>query len=90
MLLAVAADSLGRDLVRASLATWLVFAVPHLVYHAATLNHYEFAIDRVGNLVGLGFVVLLPLALLYLDGLRRTADGRQAEGARGGARGGLC
>jgi hypothetical protein len=76
--------------VRVLLATWLVFAVPHLFYHAATLHHYELAIDRLGNLVSLGFVVLLPLALLFLDGLRRTADGRQAEGTRGGVRGGLC
>ena len=84
VLLALAAVSLGGELVRASLVTWLVFAVPHLVYHAATLHHYELAIDRVGNVVGLGFVVLLPLALLYLDGVRRTAAGRQTEGARGG------
>jgi hypothetical protein len=75
---------LGGELVRASLLTWLVFAVAHLVYHAATLHHYELAIDRVGNVVGLGFVVLLPLALLYLDGVRRTAAGRQTGGARGG------
>jgi hypothetical protein len=75
---------LGEELVRVSLVTWLVFAVPHLLYHAATLHHYEPAIYRVGNVVSLGFVVLLPLVLLYLDGLRRTADGRQAEGARGG------
>lgn len=84
VLMAVAAVSLGRDLVRASLATWLVFAVPHLVYHAATLHHYDLAIDRAGNVVSFGFVVLLPLVLLHLNGLRRTADGRQAEGARGG------
>lgn len=84
VLLALAAVSLGGEIGRASLVTWLVFAVPHLVYHAATLHHYELPIDRVGNVVGLGFVVLLPLVLLYLDGLRRTAAGRQAEGARGG------
>jgi hypothetical protein len=84
VLLAVAAVSLGRDLVSASLATWPVCAVPHLVYHAATLHHHELAIDRLGNLVNLGFVVPLPLVLLLLDGLRRAVDGRQAEGVRGG------
>ncbi len=69
---------------RVLLATFLVLAVPHLFYHAATLHYYEIAIDRLGNLVSLGFVVLLPLVLLFLDGLRRAVDGRQAEGARGG------
>lgn len=57
VLLAVAAVSLDRDLMRASLATWLAFV---------------------------GFVVLPPLVLLFLDGLRRAVDGCQAEVARGG------
>ncbi len=82
VLLAVAAASLGRDLVRASLVTWLVFAVPHLVYHAATLHHHPLPSDRAGNLVGLGFVVLLPLILLTLDGSRRTPARRTPGGTR--------
>lgn len=39
VLLALAAVSLGGEIVSASLVTWPVFAVPHLVYHAATLHH---------------------------------------------------
>lgn len=84
VLLALAAVSSGGEIVRASLVTWLVFAVPHLIYHAATLHHYEFPIDRVGNVASLGFVVLLPLVLLLLDGLGRGTTGRRAGGARGG------
>ena len=71
---------------RVLLATLPVLAVPHLFYHAATLHYYELAIDRLGNLLSLGFVVLLPLVLLFLDGLsggRRRAVNREA-------RGGLC
>ena len=37
VLLALAAVSSGRELVRASLVAWLVFAVPHFVFHAATI-----------------------------------------------------
>ncbi len=67
VLLGWAAVSLSRELVRVSLVVWLVFAVPHLVYHASTLHHYPLLADRLGNAVSLGFVVLLPLALLLFD-----------------------
>ncbi len=70
VLLAVTAVSLARELVRTSLVVWLVFAVPHFVFHAATLHHYPLPIDRAVNMVGLGFVVLLPLFLLYLESLQ--------------------
>ncbi len=70
VLLAVTAVSLARELVRTSLVVWLVFAVPHFVFHAATLHHYPLPIDRSVNVVGLGFVVLLPLFLLYLESLQ--------------------
>ena len=84
VLLALAAVSLGRELVRASLVAWLVFAVPHFVFHAATIYHHPLPIDRAGNLISLGSVVVLPLILLYLDGSSRKADRRRTEGARGG------
>ena len=84
VLLAVAAVSLIRELVRTSLFVWLVFAVPHLVYHAATAHHYPLPSDRAGNVVGLGLVVVLPSILLYLNGSRQSAAGRTTEGARGG------
>jgi len=54
---------LGRELVRAWLVAWLVFAVPHLVFHAANIHH-PLVIDRAGNLIGLGSVVV-PLIPLY-------------------------
>ena len=48
VLLALAAVSSGRELVRASLVAWLVFAVPHFVFHAATIQHHHLSIDRAG------------------------------------------
>jgi len=39
--------------------------VPHFIFHAATIHHHPLPIDRAGNLISLGFVVVLPLILLY-------------------------
>ena len=82
VLLAAAAISLGREIVRISLVVWLVFSVPHFVYHTATLHHYPLLVDKVGNVVSLGFVVLLPLLLLFLDRYRRTPETRAAGDLR--------
>lgn len=76
VLLAVATVSPGEELVRVSLVVWLVFAVPHFVYHAATLHRHPLLIDRVGNVFSLGFVVLLPLVLLFLHRSRGTSRER--------------
>jgi len=84
VLLALAAVSLGRELVRISLVVWLVFAVPHFIFHAATIHHHPLPIDRAGNLISLGFVVVLPLILLYLDGSRATPARRTIEGTQRG------
>ena len=82
VLLAAAALSLGRELVRVSLVAWLVFAVPHFAYHATTLRHYPLMVDKVGNVVSLGCVVLLPLVLLVLDASNRMSENRAADGIR--------
>ena len=84
VLLALAAVSSGRELVRASLVAWLVFAVPHFVFHAATIQHHHLPIDRAGNLISLGLVVVLPLILLYPDGSRGTPTRRGTESTQGG------
>lgn len=82
VLLTAAAVSLGGELVRVSLVAWLVFAVPHFIYHAATLHHYPLLIDRVGNVISPGFVTPLPLVLLVLDGSRRASEKRAANGVQ--------
>ena len=84
VLLALAAVSSVRELVRASLVAWLVFAVPHFVFHSATIHHHPLPIDRTGNLISLGFVVVLLLILLYLDGSRGTPARRKTESTQGG------
>jgi hypothetical protein len=52
-----------RALVRATGLTWLIFAVPHLAYHADHLGLYN-RMDQVLNLVSLGGVVVLATTLV--------------------------
>ena len=54
---------------------WEVFAVPHLVFHAAHLNVYEVG-DRVGNVIALGGTVALAAVLLVPE--RSPAARRRA------------
>jgi hypothetical protein len=84
VLLAWAVVSSVRELMRASLVAWSVFAVPHFVFHSATIHHHPLSIDRAGNLISLGFVVVLSLILLYLDDSRRTPARRKTESTQGG------
>jgi AhpD family alkylhydroperoxidase len=80
VLLLVAGVLLERRLVWVSLVTWLLFALPHAVYHFFNLEPYDTA-DAVGNVITLALTVALPAALLVL--LARPAAGPQA--ARGSA-----
>jgi len=83
ILMLLAAMWLGRRLVLASLVTWLVFAVPHLLYHLANLGPYETA-DVIGNVVSLTTTVVLPVALLIL--LARSPRRESAPAASAAAR----
>lgn len=69
--LAFAAVTLGKSLTRAVLAGYLVFAVPHFVFHMGHLGHMPFG-DQVANVVVLSLAILLPLALWPLT--RSAAD----------------
>ncbi len=67
--LAGAAIFLERRLVQVALVTWLVSAVPHFVYHMTMLHHFPLLVDKAEQVVGYGFVVLLPLILLGRIGI---------------------
>jgi hypothetical protein len=69
--LVFAAVTLRRTVVRAALAAYVVFAVPHLVFHLNHLDHMPLA-DRIANVVALVVAVLLPVALWPLT--RSAAD----------------
>ena len=77
VLLALAAISLDRWLVRAALAAYLVYALPHLAFHATELDALS-PLDNLINLISLSLAVLLPLGLLVgTRGGRR--EGPQTE-----------
>ena len=74
VLLALAAFVLERRLVQAALAAWLVYAVPHFLFHVTELDALPF-LDNVANVITLGLAVLLPLVLLAATSRRRAETG---------------
>ena len=63
VLLVIAGVILERRLVAISLVTWLLFAVPHTVYHLFNLDGLDTG-DAIGNVVTLASTVLIPIWLL--------------------------
>ena len=63
---AVAAITMDRVMVRTSLAAYLMFAVPHLLFHVTHHDHYT-ASQAIGETTALTIAVLLQLALLVLS-----------------------
>ncbi len=61
--LVAAALLLELRLVQVALLAWMMWAVPHLVYHAATFDRLP-TVDSTINLITLASVVALPLMLL--------------------------
>jgi hypothetical protein len=62
----VALVTLVPMLVRGVLAAWLVYSVPHLVYHLRNMGPFETA-DQVSIAASLAFVPLLAVVLLVID-----------------------
>ncbi len=58
-----AAISLERRLIQVTLLAWLVYAIPHFIYHLNHLMHFSL-FDQVGQVVTLGVLILLPFILL--------------------------
>ena len=71
--LLVAGVLLGRTLVRVSILAWLVYALPHLAFHVSTLGVLS-PLDDLANMVGLGLLVVLPLALLAVTGRGEASE----------------
>src|SRR3954453_17029874 len=78
--LVAAAIYLDRRLVWVALLSYVLFALPHTVYHLFNLEPYDTS-DAVGNALSLGLTVVLPVALLVW--LARSPGGPRA--ASGGA-----
>ena len=50
-------------LMRVTGLAWLVFSVPHLIYHLGHLEHFTGA-DKAGNVIGLSLSVVLGALLM--------------------------
>ncbi len=61
----VAAITMHRVMVRTSLAAYLLFAVPHLLFHVTHHEHYTTS-QAIGETTALTIAVLLPIVLLAL------------------------
>lgn len=72
--LVIAAATLDRLLVRTVLAGYLVYAVPHLVFHLTHLSGFGTG-TAVVQTAGLVLLVLLPVGLLIVTGCRKLAAG---------------
>nr|WP_042183925.1 hypothetical protein [Kibdelosporangium sp. MJ126-NF4] len=66
LVLAVAAISMERRMVRTALAANLMFTVPHFVFHATHLEHVPQA-DAIAQTVVLAVGVVIPVVLLILS-----------------------
>jgi hypothetical protein len=82
LLFAVAAVTLRTVLVRAVLGAYLVFAVPHLIFHLNHLHPFG-TVDATAQAVALTAVAVLPVALLALTrqpaGRSRSPDATTAR-----------
>lgn len=62
----VAAITMDRLMVRTALAAYVLFAVPHLLFHVTHHQHYPTS-AAVGETTALVVAVLLPIVLLILE-----------------------
>jgi lipoprotein signal peptidase len=79
MLLVLAGVLLERRLVQVSLVAYVVYAVPHFVFHLTTGHAFSLG-DNLANMFTLGIAVLLPLILLALVGSGGEQTSRVKEG----------
>lgn len=61
----IAAVLLTRSVVVIACVVFLLYSVPHLIYHALNLGPYDTA-DAIGNVVALSAEVLAPAFVLWL------------------------
>ena len=86
-LLLVAAARLERRLVLVASLSYLLFSVPHAIYHYLNLEPYGTG-DAVGNAIALAATVILPAWLVWTVGSvdRRPAPSHGAAPGENGAR----
>jgi hypothetical protein len=57
----------GTVIVRAAALAWLVYSLPHLVYHGRHLHLLDTTVDKVFNVIALTGAVVVATALLVVS-----------------------
>jgi AhpD family alkylhydroperoxidase len=83
-ILLAAAVRLDRRLVVIALVSYLLFAIPHAIFHFFNLEPYGTG-DVIGNVVALTATVVLPLGVLFLIRRDTAAPAEPGSGAAAGA-----
>ena len=78
----VAVLTLARPVVLAAAAAWLLYSLPHLVYHVRHRGVYD-TTDQVLNITALTLALVLPVVVLVAE-LRRPGDVPDASDAPDG------
>ncbi len=60
-----------RETILAAALGWLVSQIPHFAYHMTHLHVYTSMLDKIGNVLTLGLLVLVP-AYVFVRTIRRT------------------
>ncbi len=76
----VALVTLGRAVVLAAAGAWIVYSLPHLVYHLRHLDLYDTS-DKLANVTALALALVLPLVILVTELRRRPTRPTAAEDA---------
>jgi hypothetical protein len=72
-----------RAVARIVAIAWLVYSVPHFVYHLRHLTMSMSGADKVGTVVSLAVTVVAPIVLLVTA--RRVPDAVRSGGVRSGS-----
>jgi nucleoside-diphosphate-sugar epimerase len=71
-----------RAVARLAAIAWLVYSVPHFIYHLRHLTMSMSGADKIGTIVSLAVTVVVPIVVLGTA--RRVPDAPQSGGVRSG------
>jgi nucleoside-diphosphate-sugar epimerase len=72
-----------RALARTAAVAWLVYSVPHFVYHLRHLTMSMSGADKIGIVISLAITIVAPIVVLATA--RRVSDAARAGGVRSGS-----
>jgi hypothetical protein len=71
LLFFAAASTLDVTLIRTSLGAWLLYAIPHFVFHITNMDRLS-AAEKLFQTLALGALIVIPVGLLMATRRRRV------------------